>query len=51
MRLLLTGHPPTACAIGREVLAPAGFGQLVRDLEALPTPGMLSTCQSGDHRP
>ena len=41
MRLLLTS----------QLHALPGSEQLVDDLEALPVPRVLSTCQSGDLRP
>jgi hypothetical protein len=37
----------TQCAL----LIRPGLEQLVRDLEALPVPRVLTTCQSGDLRP
>ncbi|HEX8768290.1 MAG TPA: glycosyltransferase, partial [Jatrophihabitans sp.] len=50
---MLTEPAPrrNARAVQRELLTLPGLEQLVRDLEALPVPRVLSTCQSGDLRP
>ena len=45
------GPRRNARGIQRELLTLPGFEQLVRDLEALPVPRMLSACPSGDLRP
>lgn len=52
LRVLTEPEPRrNARAVQRELLTLPGLEQLVRDLEALPVPRVLSTCQSGDLRP
>ncbi|HEX8304711.1 MAG TPA: glycosyltransferase [Jatrophihabitans sp.] len=52
LRVLTRPEPRrNARAVQRELLTLPGLEQLVRDLEALPVPRVLTTCQSGDLRP